>query len=188
MRTPSFEQLENSLKTYITKKEHLDKIQDAYKFALDKHEGQFRKSGEPYIVHPLDVAFILSELHTDPITIMSGLLHDVIEDTSATYDEVKELFGEEVALLTEGVTKLGQYKFKGKVLESTKIQAQAKNYQKMLLAMAKDIRVVIVKLADRLNNMRTLDSLPAEKQLRIAKGTIGYLRSTLLKKLGMNVI
>jgi len=187
MRTPSFDQLENSLKTYVTKKEHLDKIQDAYKFALNKHKGQFRKSGEPYIVHPLDVAFILSELRTDPTTIMSGLLHDVIEDTSATYDEVKELFGEEVALLTEGVTKLGQYKFKGKVLESTKIQAQAKNYQKMLLAMAKDIRVVIVKLADRLNNMRTLDSLPEEKQLRIANETM-EIYAPLAHRLGMNVI
>ena len=187
MRTPSFLKLEKSLKTYITNKEHLDLIQDAYNFALSKHEGQFRKSGDPYIVHPVDVALILSELHTDPTTIMAGLLHDVIEDTSATFDEVKELFGEEVALLTEGVTKLGQYKFKGKVLESTKIQAQAKNYQKMLLAMAKDIRVVIVKLADRLNNIRTLDSLPEEKQLRIANETMD-IYAPLAHRLGMNII
>lgn len=187
MRTPSFNQLENSLKNYITKKEHLGKIQDAYNFALKKHEGQFRKSGDPFIVHPLDVAFILSELQTDPTTIIAGLLHDVIEDTSASYEEVKEIFGEEVALLTEGVTKLGQYKFKGKVLESTKIQAQAKNYQKMLLAMAKDIRVVIVKLADRLNNMRTLDSLPEEKQIRIANETMD-IYAPLAHRLGMNIM
>ncbi len=187
MRTPSFLELETSLKTYIKNKEHLDQIQDAYNFALKKHEGQFRKSGDPYIVHPVEVALILSKLHTDPTTIMAGLLHDVIEDTSASYDEVKELFGEEVALLTEGVTKLGQYKFKGKVLESTKIQAQAKNYQKMLLAMAKDIRVVIVKLADRLNNMRTLDSLSHEKQIRIANETMD-IYAPLAHRLGMNII
>ena len=187
MRTPSFLELETSLKTYITNKEHLDQIQDAYNFALKKHEGQFRKSGDPYIVHPVDVALILCELHTDPTTIIAGLLHDVIEDTSASYEEVKELFGEEVALLTEGVTKLGQYKFKGKVLESTKIQAQAKNYQKMLLAMAKDIRVVIVKLADRLNNMRTLDSLSNEKQIRIANETMD-IYAPLAHRLGMNII
>lgn len=187
MRTPSFLELETSLKSYIKNKEHLDQIQDAYNFALKKHEGQFRKSGDPYIVHPVDVALILCELRTDPTTIMAGVLHDVIEDTSASYDEVKELFGEEVALLTEGVTKLGQYKFKGKVLEATKIQAQAKNYQKMLLAMAKDIRVVIVKLADRLNNMRTLDSLPPEKQLRIANETMD-IYAPLAHRLGMNII
>ena len=187
MRTPSFRELEKSLKLYIQNKERLDKIQDAYNFALKKHEGQFRKSGDPYIVHPVDVALILSELHTDPTTIMAGLLHDVIEDTSASYKEVKDIFGEEVALLTEGVTKLGQYKFKGKVLESTKIQAQAKNYQKMLLAMAKDIRVVIVKLADRLNNMRTLDSLPEEKQLRIANETMD-IYAPLAHRLGMNIM
>lgn len=187
MRTPSFKQLEANLKTYIKNKEHLDLIQDAYNFALKKHEGQFRKSGDPYMVHPVDVALILSELQTDPTTIMAGLLHDVIEDTSASYEEVKGLFGEEVALLTEGVTKLGQYKFKGKVLESTKIQAQAKNYQKMLLAMAKDIRVIIVKLADRLNNIRTLDSLPPEKQKRIANETMD-IYAPLAHRLGMNII
>jgi guanosine-3',5'-bis(diphosphate) 3'-pyrophosphohydrolase len=187
MRTPSFSKLETSLKTYIKNKEHLDLIQDAYNFALKKHEGQFRKSGDPYMVHPVDVAIILSNLQTDPTTIMAGLLHDVIEDTSASFDEVKDLFGEEVALLTEGVTKLGQYKFKGKVLEVTKIAAQAKNYQKMLLAMAKDIRVVIVKLADRLNNMRTLESLPPEKQIRIANETM-EIYAPLAHRLGMNII
>lgn len=187
MRTPSFTELEQSLKTYITNKEHLGKIQDAYNFAYKKHEGQFRKSGDPYIVHPVDVALILSELHTDPVTIMAGLLHDVIEDTSASFEEVEELFGEEVALLTEGVTKLGQYKFKGTVLEEAKIKAQAKNYQKMLIAMAKDIRVIIVKLADRLNNIRTLDSLPEEKQLRIAKETMD-IYAPLAHRLGMNII
>jgi len=172
---------------YITNKEHLDQIQDAYTYAKKMHEGQFRKSGEPYIVHPVDVAIILSEYNTDPTTIMAGLLHDVIEDTDATFEEVEAKFGEEVALLIEGVTKLGQYKFKGTIEEEDKIAAQAKNYQKMLLAMAKDIRVVIVKLADRLNNIRTLSSLPEVKQTRIARETM-EIYAPLAHRLGMNIM
>jgi GTP pyrophosphokinase len=172
---------------YITNKEHLDKIQDAYIYAKKMHEGQLRKSGEPYIVHPVDVAIILSEYNTDPTTIMAGLLHDVIEDTDATFEDVEKRFGEEVALLIEGVTKLGQYKFKGTIAEADKIAAQAKNYQKMLLAMAKDIRVVIVKLADRLNNIRTLSSLPEVKQARIARETM-EIYAPLAHRLGMNIM
>ena len=187
MKTPSYIQLEEQLKTYITNKEHLDMIQDAYNYAKLKHTGQFRKSGEEYFVHPVEVAFILSEYHTDPVTIMAGLLHDVIEDTDATYDDIKKQFGEEVALLTEGVTKLGQYKFKGAENEKEKVDAQAKNYQKMLLAMAKDIRVIIVKLADRLNNIRTLDALPDVKQLRIARETMD-IYAPLAHRLGMYVL
>jgi len=187
MKTPSYIQLEEQLKTYITNKEHLDMIQDAYNYAKLKHTGQFRKSGEEYFVHPVEVAFILSEYHTDPVTIMAGLLHDVIEDTDATYEDIKKQFGEEVALLTEGVTKLGQYKFKGAENEKEKVDAQAKNYQKMLLAMAKDIRVIIVKLADRLNNIRTLDALPDVKQLRIARETMD-IYAPLAHRLGMYVL
>lgn len=172
---------------YIKNNEHLELIQDAYRYAKNMHEGQLRKSGEPYIVHPVDVAIILSEYHTDPTTIIAGLLHDVIEDTDATFDDVKEKFGEEVALLIEGVTKLGQYKFKGDVKEADKVAAQARNAQKMLLAMAKDIRVVIVKLADRLNNIRTLSSLPDVKQQRIARETM-EIYAPLAHRLGMNVM
>ncbi len=187
MRTPSFTQLESNLKKYIKNKKHLEIIQDAYNYALEKHEGQFRKSGEKYIMHPIDVAIILSNLHTDPVTIISGLLHDVIEDTETTFEDIKSVFGEEVALLTDGVTKLGQYKFSGTEKEADKVAAQAKNYQKMLLAMAKDIRVIIVKLADRLNNMRTLTHLAPEKQQRIAKETM-EIYAPLSHRLGMNII
>ncbi|PAT01212.1 (p)ppGpp synthetase [Candidatus Izimaplasma bacterium ZiA1] len=187
MRTPDFNNLKEIIENYITNKEHLQLIEDAYNYAYNKHKGQLRKSGEQYIVHPLDVAIILAEYHTDPTTIISGLLHDVIEDTDATYEEVKVMFGEEVALLTEGVTKLGQYKFKGNTTEDEKLQNQAKNYQKMLLAMAKDIRVIIVKLADRLNNIRTLKHLPDVKQKRIATETM-EIYAPLAHRLGMNVM
>lgn len=187
MRTPSFTQLQINVSKYIDNNQRLEEIQDAYIYALNAHEGQFRKSGEKYITHPIDVALILSELHTDPVTIIAGLLHDVIEDTDITFEDIKNVFGEEVALLTEGVTKLGQYKFTGSEREADKIAAQAKNYQKMLLAMAKDIRVIIVKLADRLNNIRTLSFLPEEKQVRIAKETMD-IYAPLAHRLGMNFI
>ncbi len=187
MRTPAVQSLLKQAATYITNKQHLDIIEDAYNYAYNKHKGQFRKSGEEYILHPLDVALILSEYKTDPTTIIAGLLHDVIEDTDSTFEEVKSLFGEEVALLIEGVTKLGQYKFKGIEQEKEKIAAQAKNYQKMLLAMAKDIRVVIVKLADRLNNIRTLGALPKHKQERIARETM-EIYAPLAHRLGMNIM
>lgn len=187
MSTARINALMRETSKYITNKEHLDKIQDAYVYAKKMHDGQFRKSGEPYIVHPVDVAIILSEYNTDPTTIMAGLLHDVIEDTDATFEDVERLFGEEVALLIEGVTKLGQYKFKGTIEEADKIAAQAKNYQKMLIAMAKDIRVVIVKLADRLNNIRTLSSLSEIKQKRIARETM-EIYAPLAHRLGMNIM
>jgi GTP pyrophosphokinase len=172
---------------YIHNKEHLDMIQDAFQYAKKYHEGQLRKSGEPYIIHPLDVAIILAELRTDPTTIVAGLLHDIIEDTDVTFEDVKQRFGEEVALLIEGVTKLGQYKFKELDHEESKIKAQASNYQKMLIAMSKDIRVIIVKLADRLNNIRTLSSLPEVKQVRIARETMD-IYAPLAHRLGMYVI
>jgi len=187
MRTPSFTELQSNINEYIKNKKHFELIQDAYNYASEKHKGQLRKSGEKYIIHPIDVAVILSELHTDPVTIAAGLLHDVIEDTDTTYEDIKKIFGEEVALLTDGVTKLGQYKFAGAEKEADKIAAQAKNYQKMLLAMAKDIRVIIVKLADRLNNMRTLNHLSPVKQLRIAKETMD-IYAPLAHRLGMNII
>ena len=187
MRTPSFTKLKSNIQKYIKNNEHFGIIQDAYNYALEKHEGQYRKSGDKYIIHPIDVALILSELHTDPVTLVAGLLHDVIEDTDTTYEDIKEVFGEEIALLTEGVTKLGQYKFAGSEREADKIAAQAKNYQKMLLAMAKDIRVIIVKLADRLHNIRTLNYLSEEKQLRIAKETMD-IYAPLAHRLGMNIM
>ena len=186
--TPSYEEFKTSLKRYITNDEDLSFIDRAYAYAKSYHEGQLRKTGEPYITHPLAVADILSEYRTDPTTIVAGLLHDCIEDTEATFDDIKTRFGEDVAVLTEGVTKLGQYKFKGSQNEEAEKQkAQAQNYQKMLLAMAKDIRVIIVKLADRLHNMRTLDSMPEVKQKRIAKETLD-IYAPLAHRLGMYIL
>ena len=187
MSTSRFNLLMKQVSSYISNKQHLELIQDAYHYASKMHEGQYRKSGEEYIIHPVDVALILSDYQTDPTTIIAGLLHDVIEDTDSTFIEVKELFGEEVALLIEGVTKLGRYKFKEVSTESDKIAAQAQNYQKMLLAMSKDIRVIIVKLADRLNNIRTLGALPEVKQERIARETMD-IYAPLAHRLGMYVM
>lgn len=187
MNTLDYNILETQLKKYITNKVHLDLIKDAFYYAKERHEGQFRKSGEPYIVHPLDVAITLAEYQTDPSTIIAGLLHDVVEDTDATFDDLKARYGEEVALVVEGVTKLKQYKFKGGDQEEDKVKAQAQNHQRMLLAMAKDIRVIIVKLADRLNNIRTLKSLPEEKQVRMARETMD-IYAPLAHRLGMYVL
>ena len=187
-QTPSFNALLDNIKTYITNEDDLAMIEKAYEYAKNHHEGQMRRSGESYIIHPINVAYILSEYKTDPTTLMAGLLHDCIEDTEASYDDIKETFGEEVALVTEGVTKLGQYKFKGMdSAEEEKQAAQAQNYQKMLLAMAKDIRVIIVKLADRLHNMRTLDNLPEDKQRRIARETLDIF-APLAHRLGMYIL
>jgi guanosine-3',5'-bis(diphosphate) 3'-pyrophosphohydrolase len=172
--------LEQKVSNYITEKNHLKLIKDAFLYARDSHGDQTRASGEPYIIHPIDVAVILSEYHADYITIMAGLLHDTIEDTNATFEDLEQRFGNEVATLVEAVTKLQQYKFdafNGKM-------TQASTFQKMLLAMAKDIRVVLVKLADRLNNIRTLHYLPEEKQVRIAKETLG-IYAPLAHRLGM---
>lgn len=187
MSEPRIDDLMRNVSSYITNKDTLQDIQDAYHYAKEMHDGQYRKSGDEYIIHPVDVAIILSNYQTDPTTIMAGLLHDVLEDTKASYDDVKKRFGDEVATLIEGVTKLGQYKFKKDNNEEAKIAAQAKNYQKMLLAMAKDIRVVIVKLADRLNNIRTLAALPPEKQQRIARETMN-IYAPLAHRLGMYVM
>ncbi len=188
MDTLTYKEFMETVTAYMDEREDIDRIHDAYEFALKHHKGQSRRSGEDYISHPLNVAHILAEYQTDPTTIMAGLLHDCIEDTSATFDDIKIYFGEEVALLTEGVTKLGQYKFKGLETEEEEKQIiQAKNYQKMLLAMSKDIRVIIVKLADRLHNMRTLGSMPEDKQKRIAKETLD-IYAPLGHRLGMYLL
>ena len=181
-----YDELIEQASVYITDQKMLQNIHHAYTYAKSHHEGQTRLSGEPYITHPLAVALTLSEYKTDPTTIIAGLLHDVLEDTKATYEDIKNEFGEPVALLIEGVTKLGQYKYKGNDSEEDeKLKAQAKNYQKMLLAMAKDIRVIIVKLADRLHNLRTLNYMEEAKQIRIAKETLD-IYAPLAHRLGMN--
>ncbi len=188
MKNITFDAFLDHVRGYVTDQDDLANIKEAYDFALRHHEGQNRRSGDEYITHPLNVADILAEYKTDPTTLMAGLLHDCIEDTEASYEDIKTQFGEEVALLTEGVTKLGQYKFKGiENAEEEKQLMQAKNYQKMLLAMAKDIRVIIVKLADRLHNMRTLSNLPEDKQTRIARETLD-IYAPLAHRLGMYIL
>jgi GTP pyrophosphokinase len=187
MATTSVTKLKEKVAHYIKDKDTLTSIERAYEYSKKHHEGQYRKSGEEYFIHPFSVALILAEYNTDPTTIIAGLLHDLIEDTIVTFEDVEEHFGEEVALLTEGVTKLGKYKFKGLDYENDKQAIQAKNYQKMLLAMAKDIRVIIVKLADRLHNIRTLGSLNPEKQERIARETMD-IYAPLAHRLGMYVL
>lgn len=153
------------------------KILEAYKYALIMHGEQKRKSGEEYIIHPLNVAYILAKLGLDTTTICAALLHDVVEDTKATYDDIEKRFGKDIATLVEGVTKLNK-------LFKTVEEAKAENYKKMFIAMEKDIRVIILKLADRLHNIRTLQYLRKDRQIAISKETI-ELYAPIAHKLGM---
>ena len=165
------------VKQYSTPKS-LELIEKAYNFAYNAHLGQFRESGEPYIEHPLEVAYILAELELDVDTIVAGLLHDVVEDTVIPFEKIREEFGDEVVLLVDGVTKLE------KLPTRSKEEQQAENIRKMFLAMAKDLRVVLIKLADRLNNMRTLRFLSTARQQKNAKETL-EIYAPLAHRLGM---
>ncbi len=162
-------------------------IEKAYQVAARAHEGQVRKSGEPYIIHPLYVAIILADLEMDKETIAAGLLHDVVEDTIMTEEEVKTQFGEDVALLVDGVTKLEALKFTGNGDMPDRLEMQAENLRKMFLAMAKDIRVILIKLADRLHNMRTLKYKNEEGQQRIARETM-EIYAPIAQRLGISKI
>jgi len=157
----------------------LDLIKKAYVYSAKVHQGQIRKSGEPYLVHPLEVAGILAEMRLDEASIVTGLLHDTIEDTLATKEEIAELFGTEISELVDGVTKLSQFS-----AGNTQEEKQAENFRKMVVAMAKDIRVLLVKLADRTHNMRTLEHMTPEKQERIARETLD-IYAPLCNRLGI---
>ncbi len=176
-----YQELINSVKKYHPSAD-ISMIQKAYKIAHDAHEGQCRKSGEPYIIHPLCVAIILADLEMDKETIVAGLLHDVVEDTVMTSEEIVQEFSAEVALLVDGVTKLGQLSY-----SSDKVEEQAENLRKMFLAMAKDIRVILIKLADRLHNMRTLKYMRPEKQKEKARETMD-IYAPIAQRLGISKI
>ena len=157
-------------------------IDKAYKIAKEAHQDQVRKSGEPYLIHPLWVGIILANLEMDKETIVAGMLHDVVEDTDVTIEDISQEFGEEVALLVDGVTKLGQLSY-----SQDKLEIQAENLRKMFLAMAKDIRVIIIKLADRLHNMRTLEFMIPAKQKEKARETMD-IYAPIAQRLGISKI
>ena len=176
-----YDKLINTIREYHPSTD-ISMIEKAYKLADSCHEGQLRKSGEPYICHPLCVAIILAELELDKETIIAGLLHDVIEDTACEPDELREEFGEEVELLVDGVTKLTQLQY-----SKDKVEVQAENLRKMFLAMAKDIRVILIKLADRLHNMRTLEFQSPPKQIEKSRETMD-IYSPIAQRLGISKI
>jgi GTP pyrophosphokinase/guanosine-3',5'-bis(diphosphate) 3'-pyrophosphohydrolase len=175
-----FTQLSALLSEYLEPPQ-LKQVQQAYQFGEQHHLGQFRKSGEAYICHPLAVAISLAKMRMDVHGIMAAILHDVIEDTDASKQDIIELFGDDVAELVDGVTKLTQLN------SITKAEAQAENVRKMCLAMTKDLRVIMVKLADRLHNMKTLGVMRPDKKFRIAKETLD-IYTPIANRLGMNKI
>src|SRR5207302_8338408 len=161
--------------------DNLDIIQRAYEVSLQHHQGQMRASGEPYLVHPLEVALVLAEMKLDSIAIAAGLLHDAVEDTGVTNKEIEEKFGTPIAHIVDGVTKIA------KINLASREERQAENVRKMVLAMTDDIRVVLIKLADRLHNMRTLEHLPPDRQQRIAQETLD-IYAPLAHRLGMGKV
>ncbi len=173
-------QLTLRLKEYL-KPEDIAQVWEAYRYSAAAHEGQIRRSGEPYITHPVSVACILAELHLDTPTLLAALLHDVVEDTGITKQEISDKFGKQVAELVDGLSKLDKIEFQ------SAMQAQAENFRKMLLAMSQDVRVILVKLADRLHNMQTLDVMVPEKRKRIARETLD-IYAPIANRLGLNNI
>lgn len=174
----SIDSLSSNLAGYLGT-EQVNHVRRAYYYAEQAHEGQFRRSGEPYVTHPLAVAGILGDMHMDHQSLMAAMLHDVIEDTGITKTAIKSQFGNTVADLVDGVSKLN------KIIFSSRAEAQAENFQKMAMAMAKDLRVILVKIADRLHNMRTLDVLTPDKRRRISRETLD-IYAPIANRLGMN--
>ncbi|MCX7123002.1 MAG: HD domain-containing protein, partial [Gammaproteobacteria bacterium] len=174
----SFYALQKKLAAYLTEQQ-IASIVRAFLFAANAHDEQFRSSGEPYVTHTVATACTLADMHLDPETIMAALMHDVIEDTAYTFENVSQEFGVKVAELVNGVSKLTQIKFESKA------EAQAENFRKMMLAMTEDIRVILIKMADRLHNMSTLDSLTPQKRYRIALETM-EIYVPIAHRLGMN--
>ena len=178
----TFEECMENIQTYIKRPENIELIQKAYDFAYEHHKGQFRKSGEPYVIHVIQVANTLALMHCGPKTIAAGLLHDTVEDCEGvTTDTITELFGEEIAALVDAVTKIGAIKFKDEE------EYLASNHRKLFIAMAKDIRVILIKLADRLHNMRTLQYMRPEKQKKIARETLSVY-APIAHRLGISEI
>ncbi len=159
----------------------LETLREAFEYSCEMHEGQSRKSGEPYVSHPVEVISIIADLHLDVASLVAGLLHDTVEDCETTVDELREMFGEDVAFLVDGVTKLSKFQF------NTREEQQAESIRKMIIAMSRDLRVILVKLADRLHNMRTLKHMPRHKQERIARETMD-IYAPLAHRLGINWI
>src|SRR6186713_2879901 len=175
-----FETLLEKVRSY-TPEADLELLRRAYVFSALEHKGQVRHSGEPYLVHPLEVADSLADMKLDVVAVAAGLLHDVVEDTLTTPERIQELFGKEIAHVVEGVTKIGAIPF------SSSEERQAENFRKMLLAMVDDIRVILVKLADRLHNMRTLHHLPEERRIKIAQETRD-IYAPIANRLGMSKV
>ena len=178
----TFEECMENVQTYIKRPENIELIQKAYDFAYEHHKGQFRKSGEPYVIHVIQVANTLALMHCGPKTIAAGLLHDTVEDCQGvTTDTITELFGQEIATLVDAVTKIGAIKFKDEE------EYLASNHRKLFIAMAKDIRVILIKLADRLHNMRTLQYMRPEKQKKIVRETLSVY-APIAHRLGISEI
>ena len=177
-RDKGVRQLVDTLESYLPS-EQVTRVLEAYEFGAAAHKGQTRKSGEPYITHPVAVAQELAEMHLDSEAICAAILHDVVEDTGASLEAIQEKFGEEVALIVDGVSKLDQIQFRSRA------EAQAESFRKMMLAMIEDIRVILVKLSDRLHNMQTLGAMPAAKKKRIARETLD-IYAPIANRLGIN--
>lgn len=179
----TFEELQEKYFVYITNPTSRKKIEEAYNFAKEKHKDQFRKSGEPYIHHLIEVAYVLAELQCGPSTLIAALLHDVVEDTNASLEDIKNLFGDDVAMMVDSLTKIQRMKLSHKKEEDF----VAEDHRKIFLGMAKDVRVILIKLADRLHNMRTLDSLSSDRQVTLSRETLDVF-VPIAHRLGINTI